>query len=197
MPADLNPTMSIKGNFIAAATFLALAGSCLATTPSRHDVLQAISVLERKVSGPEATDAAKVIVVYAQDSDDVMVDIGPDQLPWTSEKWGLDNDREMACQSILLASFVAGNIRSQIKNSRAEDDTYSGWVFAINTYNRLRAAGSFRSASLDRLSRMEADGTLLDHAKEVRAKADREDANPADTPKSPLARETGRLPATV
>ena len=32
--------------------------------------------------------------VYAQLSDDVMVDIGPGELPWVGENWGLDQDRE-------------------------------------------------------------------------------------------------------
>jgi hypothetical protein len=166
--------MSILKRTLLAVSFLALAGSGLAATPSRHDVLVAISVLEKNVTGQDAVDAAKTIVVYAQDSDDVMVDIGPGQLPWVSEEWGLDKARELECQSMLLAAFVAGNIRSQIKNSRTEDDTYSGWVFAIGAYNRLRAKGPFRSPSIEELSRMEADGTLLQHAKEVQSQENQE-----------------------
>jgi hypothetical protein len=157
----------------------------MADTPTRHDVLMAISVLERSVTGPEAVDAAKTIVLYAQDSDDVLVDIGPEQLPWVSEKWGLGKEQELECQSMLLAAYVAGNIRSQIKNSRTEDDTYSGWVFAINAYNRLRAKGPFRSQSIEELSRMEADGTLLRHAKEVQEKEDQE--APQQPQHTPLA----------
>jgi hypothetical protein len=168
-----------------AVLFLAFAVSGWAATPSRHEVLVAIAVLEKNVTGPEATEAAKTVVVYAQDSDDVLVDIGPDQLPWTNEKWGLDKEQELACQSMLLASFVAGNIRSQIKNSRTEDDTYSGWIFAIKTYKRLCANGSFRSPSIETLLKMEADGTLLQHAKEVRSKEDHEE--PSDAPQAPLA----------
>ena len=143
----------------------------------------AISVLERDVKGTEAVAAAKTIVIYAQDSDDVEVDIGPGQLPWVSEKWGLPKEQELECQSMLLAAFVAGNIKSQIKNARAEDDTYSGWVFAISAYNRLRASGSFRSPSIEELLRMEADGTLLKHAKDVQGSEDKEEQpEPQRTP---------------
>jgi hypothetical protein len=166
--------MSILRRTFLTVSFLALAGAALAATPSRHEVLVAISVLEKNVTGQEAIDAAKTIVVYAQDSEDVVVDIGPGQLPWVSEEWGLGKERELECQSMLLAAFVAGNIRSQIKNSRAEDDTYSGWIFAIDAYNRLRAKGPFRSQSIEKLSRMESDGTLLRHAKDIQRQQDQE-----------------------
>jgi hypothetical protein len=175
--------MSILRQTILAISFIASAGSLLAATPSKHEVLAAISVLERNVTGQDAIDAAKTIVVYAQDSEDVVVDIGPGQLPWVSEEWGLDKERELECQSMLLAAFVAGNVKSQIKNARAEDDTYSGWVFAIDAYNRLRTKGAFQSPSIEKLSRMEADGTLLQHAKDVQRQEDQEQApEPQHTP---------------
>ena len=159
---------------LAAALVLVCSGSVRAATPSKHDALVAISVLEKSLTGSQAVDAAKTIVTYAQVSDDVMVDIGPDEIPWVSEKWGLGEERELACQSMLLAAFVAGDIRSQIKNDRAEDDTYSGWVFAIDAYKRLRAKSAFRSPSIELLSKMEANGTLLQHAKEIQSKEDQE-----------------------
>jgi hypothetical protein len=175
--------MSTLTRTLLAVSFLALAGTGFAATPSRHEVLVAISVLERSVTGQDAIDAAKTIVVYAQDSEDVAVDIGPGQLPWVSEEWGLDKARELECQSMLLAAFVAGNVKSQIKNARTEDDTYSGWVFAIDAYNRLRAIGPFRSPSIEELSRMEADGTLLRHAREIQRQEDQEQApQPQHTP---------------
>jgi hypothetical protein len=170
---------------IAALAFVALAGAGRADTPSKHEVLKAISVMEKNVSSPEATDAAKTIVIYAQESDDVLVDIGPEQLPWLDEDWGMAKDREQACKSLLLAAFVAGDVRSQIKNDKAEDDTYSGWIFAIDSYNRLRAKEPFTSHSIDALSKMRADGTLLKHAREVRQKEDEQDQEAA--PKRPLA----------
>jgi hypothetical protein len=185
VPVSLHLSLSIMRRTLCAVLFLALAGAGLAATPSRHEVLVAISVLERNVSGQEAVDAAKTIVGYAQDSDEVLVDIGPGQLPWISEKWGLAKDQEMECQSMLLAAFVAGNIKSQIKNSRAADDTYSGWVFAIDAYNRLRAKGSFRSPSLEELARREADGTLLQHAKEIQGQAEQDETK--ESQHTPLA----------
>ena len=168
-----------------ALAFLLPAAAGIAAAPTKHEVLQAISVIEKNVSSPEAADAAKTIVIYAQVSDDVMVDTGPDQLPWLDEDWGLDKDREQACKSLLMAAFVAGDVKSQIKNDKAEDDTYSGWIFAIDTYNRLRAKEPFRSESIDSLAKMRAGGTLLQHAREVRAKEEEQDGS-GDT-KKPMA----------
>jgi hypothetical protein len=150
------------------AVALLVAATCgRAAAPSKEEALRAISVLEQNVTGPQAAAAAKTIVVYAQLSDDVMVDVGPDQLPWISEDWGIDRDRAAALQSILVAAFVAGNVKTQIKNEKAEDDTYSGWLFAIEAYRRLRAKEDFRSPSIEGLSKMQSEGKLLEHAKEV------------------------------
>jgi hypothetical protein len=171
---------------LAAAVLIALAPSGFAAVPSRHEALQAISVLEKSLAGSAADEAARTIVTYADLSDDVLVDLGPEEIPWADEKWGLEKGRELSCQSMLLAAFVAGNVRSQIKNDRAEDDTYSGWVFAIDAYNRLKTTGKFRSPSIESLSKMEADGTLLQHAKDIQSKE--EDQEGRDQPqKKPLA----------
>jgi hypothetical protein len=183
----VNSRISTLRRTLCAVSLLASAGACLAATPTRHEVLVAISVLERNVTGQEAVDAAKTIVVYAQDSEDVVVDIGPGQLPWVSEKWGLAKEQELEYQSMLLAAYVAGNIKSQIKNARVEDDTYSGWVFAIDAYKRLRAKEPFRSASIDDLAKKETDGTLLRHAKEIQ-KQDEQQDEPEQRQHEPLAR---------
>jgi hypothetical protein len=166
------------------AVALLICATCgLAATPSKEDALQAISVLEKNLMSPQAAVAARTIVVYAQLSDDVMVDVGPEQLPWISEDWGLDKDRETALHSILVAAFVAGNVKPQIKNDKAEDDTYSGWIFTIETYRRLRARENFRSPSIEALSKMQSEGKLLGHAKEVHL----DDQDQADTQSRPLA----------
>jgi hypothetical protein len=169
---------------LAAVAFLICGSLGLAAVPSKEDALQAIAVLEKNLLGPQAAEAAKKIVVYAQLSDDVMVDIGPEQLPWVSEDWGLDKEREAALHSILVAAFVAGNVKPQIKNAKAEDDTYSGWLFTIETYRRLQKKESFRSPSIEALSKLQAEGKLLDRAKQVQQ--DDQGDQPGSQPK-PLA----------
>ena len=172
--------------WVATGLFAAVAAHGLAATPSKNDVLQAISVMEKRITSPEAAEAAKTIVIYAQVSDDVMVDIGPEQLPWLDEAWGLGKEKEQACKSLLMAAFVAGNVKSQIKNDKAEDDTYSGWIFAIDVYNRLRTRDGFKSPSLDSLSKMRTEGTLLQHARDVRQKEEQQDPS-SDDPRRPMA----------
>jgi hypothetical protein len=167
-----------------AVAFLVCASGALAATPSREDALRAISVLEKGLLGPKASEAAKTVVVYAQLSDDVMVDIGPEQLPWATEEWGLEKDREAALHSLLVAAFVAGDVKPQIKNEKAGDDTYSGWIFAIETYRRLKSKEDFQSPSLEALAKMQTEGKLLQHAKDVHAD---DVEQPADTQQKPLA----------
>jgi hypothetical protein len=167
---------------LAAVAFLMCAACGLAAMPSKEQALQAISVLEKNLLSPQAADAAKTVVVYAQLSDDVMVDIGPEQLPWISEEWGLDKDREASLHSLLVAAFVAGNVKPQIKNEKAEDDTYSGWLFAIETYRRLKSKDNFRSPSIEALSKLQAEGKLLDHAREVHQDEEEQQADPAPKP---------------
>ena len=180
----LNGILPTFKRSLAAAAFLACGACGFGATPTKHEVLQAIAVMEKSVSSPAAADAAKLIVVYAQVSDDVMVDIGPDQLPWVNEDWGLEKDRAASLQSMLMAAFVAGNVKSQIKNDRAEDDTYSGWIFVIETYRRLRAKEPFRSPSIEALARMQAEGKLLQHARDVHMRSEEDDS---DAPKKPPA----------
>lgn len=177
------PTPSLR-HLLVAALAAASAVGAPAATPTQHEALQAIAALERSVAGPEALAAARTIVTYAQLSDDVLVDIGPEEIPWAEEDWGIDGDREKACQSVLLAAFVAGDVRSQIKNNRVEDDTYSGWIFVISAYNRLRGRERFSSPAIEALLRMQTAGTLLQHAREVEARASQDD-EPAE--KKPMA----------
>jgi hypothetical protein len=177
--------MPARGPLTLALLFFALAATGLAATPSKHEVLDAIAVIERKVVGPEAAQAAKTIVVYAQLSDDVLVNIGTEQLPWLTEDWSMAPEKAQACESMLVAAFVAGNVRSQLRSERPGDDTYSGWLFALDAYRRLQAKYDFRSASLEALEKMRADGTLRRHADEVTEDEDRGD--PQDAPRKPEA----------
>jgi hypothetical protein len=185
MTEYLDDAMSLTRRTLTAVAFAICASRGFAATPSKHDVLEAISVMEKSVSGPGVADAAKTIVIYAQLSDDVTVDLGPEQLPWLSEKWDLEKETERTCQSMLMAAFVAGNIKSQIKNDKAEDDTYSGWVFAIETYHRLSERDHFRSASIEELSKMQSEGKLLQHARDLQSSE--EEQEKADTPEKPMA----------
>jgi hypothetical protein len=189
----VNGVFSRIGLALAAVVFSTCAGGAFAAVPTKHEVLRAIAVIEKSVSSPEAADAAKLIVVYAQLSDDVMVDIGPDQLPWLGESWGMDREKEAACQSMLMAAFVAGNVKSQIKNDKTEDDTYSGWILAIDAYHRLRAKYPFRSPAIEALAKMQAEGKLLEHARDVHMKSEEEDS---DTPRKPLAWVRPRSPSS-
>jgi hypothetical protein len=177
--------MPMTRRTLTALVFLMVASCGFAATPSKQEVLDAIGVMEKGIASPEAIAAAKTIVIYAQVSDDVMVNIGEEQLPWLAEKWEMDEPRLRSCQSLLMAAFVAGNIKSQLKNQKAEDDTYAGWLFTIDAYRRLRVRDDFRSPAIEALSKMQAEGKLLQHAKELQASEQQEDRQ--DNQPKPLA----------
>jgi hypothetical protein len=183
-----------KAGILCLALSLALCARGADAAPTRREALDAISVLERTVTGPGAAEAAKTIVVYAQLSDDVLVNIGNEQLPWLAENWPIGREQVQSCQSVLMAAFVAGNIRSQLRSGRAEDDTYSGWLFAIDAYRRLSANFGFRSQAIEALAKMQQDGTLQQHAKDLDAE-ERED--PADAQRRPVALEGPRAGARL
>jgi hypothetical protein len=185
--------MSMTRRTLTAIAFMVLASLGMAATPSKQDVLDAIGVMEKGISGPGAIAAAKTIVIYAQVSDDVMVNIGEEQLPWISEKWEMDDARLKSCQSLLMAAFVAGNIKSQLKTQKAEDDTYAGWLFAIDAYRRLRAHDSFRSPAIEALAKMQSEGKLQQHAKELQASEEQDDSQ--DNQPRPLALAGSPAPA--
>jgi hypothetical protein len=174
--------MPAMRHLLAAALAAATAAGGLCATPTQHEALEAIATLEKSVAGPEAQAAARTIVTYAQMSDDVLVDIGPEEIPWAEEDWGIGGGREKSCKSVLLAAFVAGDVRSQIKNNRVEDDTYSGWIFVISAYNRLRQREHFSSPSIEALLKMQTSGTLLEHAREVEARAGQDEEPPEKKP---------------
>jgi hypothetical protein len=184
--------MSKTRRTLTAIAFMALASLGFAANPSKQEVLDAIGIMEKGISGPGAITAAKTIVVYAQVSDDVMVNIGEEQLPWVSEHWEMDDARLKSCQSLIMAAFVAGNIKSQLNSQKVEDDTYAGWLFAIDAYRKLRAHDTFRSPAIEELSKMQAEGKLQQHAKELQASEEQEDSQ--DNQPKPLAM-TGTLTA--
>lgn len=147
--------------------FFALWSYAYGAVPSKSDVLKAVSTLESNFVSEQAADAAKVVTIFAQESEDITIVLGPSQTPWINEKWGLDKDKEDVCKSMLLAAYLAGNIRFQLTNAKPKDDPYPGWILVINGYHQLQRKVGFHSLSIDALADMDAKDTLRQHANEV------------------------------
>jgi len=96
-------------------------------------VLKVISMLEADPAGKDAEEAMSIIVNFAQASNDVLVVIIPRYLPWLTRKPKVDN------REILLASFVAGNVRAQLQKQIKKNHPAEGLHFMLGVYTKLRA----------------------------------------------------------
>jgi hypothetical protein len=143
-----------------AIALLALAGApgLRAAPVTRREVLAAVAVLEKDVTAPGAAAAAETVTRFGRESDDVLLIIGPETLPWVR------NDvpaAEVRPRSLLLAAYFAGDIKSQLLRGAARDDPYHGWLAAIRAYGQLRRAHpELEIPEIDELIRQERAGTL-------------------------------------
>jgi hypothetical protein len=102
---------------------------------SRREVLAAIAVLEKDVTSIEAVHAATVVARFGKESDEVLITVGAETLPWVQSDVPEDEARVRA---LLMAAYFAGDIKSQLDKRRPSDDPYSGWLAAIRAYRQIR-----------------------------------------------------------
>ncbi len=111
--------------------------SAMGATPSREEVTSAIAQLEDNFVKAASVDAAKVVVNFAEQSKEVQINISAKTVPWIKETWGLEPDQEQSIRSMLLAAYLAGNIKSQLAAGKSVDDPYAGWIFVCRAYRQF------------------------------------------------------------
>lgn len=149
-------------------TLLALSAALgLRAAPvSRGEVLAAIAVLEKDVTSPDAPAAAEKVARYGRESDDVLLIIGPETLPWVRTD---APETEVRVRSILMAAYFAGDIKAQLRQGEARDDPYSGWLAAIRAYGQIRRKQpEITIPEIEDLIRKEHAGTLKADADAIR-----------------------------
>ncbi len=131
--------IGIQGMTLGAATQPANA----ADLPDRDTVLQSIGQLEKNPFGPAADAARDIVVRYTYESSDVNVLLAPELFPWYDQSvWS----------KILIVSYMAGNVRSQLERHKNENDSYAGLLTMIGTYQAIqRNDPSFKIADIDKL----------------------------------------------
>lgn len=163
----------------ACALALALVPSALAAPApvSRAQVLDAIAVYERSspvclvpraAPGGEAAavaGAARAITRFALESDEVVVDLGPDALPWCDTRRGAAGLPSGGERGLLLVSYLCGSVKAQLRCGCADANPLPGWTEMLAAYRTLRLQGAGRIAEVESLLSHEADGTLTDQAK--------------------------------
>ena len=156
-----------------AAAALALASPAFALEAvTRTQVLDAIRAFEANAVGgvaasksPEESNAAaarasNLIMRYAVESDDVVVDLGPDSVTWCDVKKGLSDQTNAGQRGLLLAAYVSGCIKAQLQSGKQDPNPLSGWVAMLRVYRVMRISEGTRIPEIEALLARQADGTL-------------------------------------
>jgi hypothetical protein len=150
-----------------------------AESVTRREVLAAIAVLENDVTSSEAVDAAATVARFGRESDDVLINVGAETLPWVQTDV---SESEAKVRALLMAAYFAGDIKSQLAKHRPVDDPYSGWLDVIRAYRQmLKKQPDLAIPEVEELVKKEKAGTLKHEADELRRQQE-EDQQPEHRP---------------
>ena len=149
--------------------------------PSRREVLAAIATLEDRFLSPEAVRAAEVVTRFVELSEDCLIVLDPEAIPWAEDsELASADDRGTMLRSLLLAAYFAGNTKAQLDSGKVEDMPYPGWLFVIRAYQSVQERTEFRIASIEEFMAMEEKGTLERFARILKARRNAGPDEPAD-----------------
>jgi hypothetical protein len=143
---------------------------------TKAQVLDAIRIFEANASGniapskatPDAGDAvakaSNTILRYAVDSDEVLVDLGTDSVPWCDVKKGLADMPQSGERGLLFAAYVAGSIKAQLRSGKSNPNPYEGWVAMLQVYRSVRTREGIRIPEVEALLSRQIDGSLEAYA---------------------------------
>jgi hypothetical protein len=161
-----------------AALSLCVAATLQAAEPvSRVQVLDAIHTFETYASGGGAAPSAvafdkndavvrasNTIFRFAVDSDDVVVDLGPDSVTWCDVKKGLSDLPNSGARGLLLAAYLAGSVKSQLQSGKHDPNPYPGWLAMLRVYRAVRMREGVTIPEVEPLLARQAAGTLEAYA---------------------------------
>jgi len=136
--------------------------------PTREEALSAIATIEKDILSADAIEAARTISQFTEESEEVILTLGRDTIPWVLEERAPDQIDD-TIYSMLLAAYFAGNAKAQLLAGKAADDPYRGWLAAIRAYRQFQTKRSIVIPSLEKFSEMEANGSLEAHARDVKS----------------------------
>jgi hypothetical protein len=171
----IHPTGRIVGLLFLLSLGLAAAR---AADVSRREVLAAIAVLEQDVTGEAAAEAAVVVTRFGQESEAVLITVGPETLPWVVAD---APEREARIRAMLMAVYFAADIKSQLERRQAMDDPYRGWLAVIKAYREIRRKQpEIEIPEIEALIRKERAGTLKQDAEDLMKQQVRPEASSKD-----------------
>lgn len=159
-----------------AASLALCAPAFAADAVSRAQVLDAIRIFEANAAGNSdpnraaaaAADAvakaSNTILKFAIDSDDVVVDLGPNSVPWLDVKKGLADLPQSGERGLLFAAYVGGSVKAQLAAGKQDPNPLEGWVSMLRVYRALRIREGVRIPEAEALLARQMDGTLAAYA---------------------------------
>ena len=161
----------------APALALAFASALHASEPvTRPQVLDAIRLFEANAPGnlasprpaQEASEAVArasgTIARFALESDDVVVDLGTDSVPWCDVRKGLAELSRSGERGILLAAYLSGCIKAQLLSGKPDPNPFPGWVAMLRVYRAMKIHDGVAVPEVEALVARQMDGTLEAYA---------------------------------
>jgi hypothetical protein len=161
----------------ALAAALVLAAPAFASDAvTKAQVLDAIRIFDANALGnfgsskteAEAGDAvaraSNTILRYAVESDDVLIDLGTDSVPWCDVKKGLADMPHSGQRGLLFAAYVSGSIKAQLRSGKADPNPYEGWVGMLQVYRAIRTREGVRIPEVEALLSRQIAGSLEAYA---------------------------------
>jgi hypothetical protein len=164
----------LKRACVAAVVF---ATPAFATEPiSKAEVLAAIRTFDANSSAnltaskPEAeidealAASTATITRYALESDDVVVDLGPDAVPWCDLRKGVAGVASTEGRGLLLAAYLSGGVKAQLLSGKQDPNPYPGWVAMLKVYRIAKMREGVTIPEVESLLARQMDGTLEAYA---------------------------------
>lgn len=164
----------------AAALALAIAPSVFASdSVTKAQVLGAIREFEANaagsLTGPRSAEesnsivakASNTILRYTLESNDVVVDLGTDSVPWCDVKKGLGELTHSGERGLLLAAYLSGSVKAQLQSGKQDPSPYPGWLAMLRVYHALKVREGLSIPEVDALLDRQAKGTLESYAAEA------------------------------
>ncbi len=162
-----------------AAALLLAAPLCASETVTREQALDAVRVFDANALGnltgtatpQQASDAvakaSNTLLRFALDSDDVVVDLGMDSVPWCDVKRGIADMTHSGERGLLLAAYLSGSVKSQLQSGRRDPNPYAGWTAMLRVYRAMKVREDVAVPEAEVLLAKQRDGTLEAFAAEA------------------------------
>jgi hypothetical protein len=119
-------------------------------------------------SAQEASDAVArasgTIAKFSLESDDVVVDLGADSVPWCDVRKGLPAVSRSGERGLLLAAYLSGCVKAQLVSGKPDPNPYPGWIAMLRVYRAMKVRDGVLVPEAEALLAREMDGTLESRA---------------------------------